>query len=124
MGDIARLEDGLLYINSRARDMLLVSAENVSPTEIEYRLEAHPRVLEAAVIGVDDPVTGDAVCAVVVVDPDHALAADELEIWCQQSLAHYKVPTIWHLTPNALPRTPSGKIIKSAVRAGVASSTK
>ena len=65
MGDVGRLEDGLLYLDARARDMIFVSAENVAPTEVEYRLEAHPEVLEAAVFAVDDPTTGDAVCAVV-----------------------------------------------------------
>lgn len=119
MGDIARFEGDLLFINARARDMLLVSAENVSPTEVEYCLEAHSRVLEAAVVGVDDPLTGDAVCAVVVVDSSDSPEPAELEAWCRRSLAHYKVPSIWHLTDEALPRTPSGKIVKPAVRAWV-----
>ncbi len=88
MGDVARFEGDLLYINARARDMLLVSAENVSPTEIEHCLEAHPRVLEAAVVGVDDPVTGDAVCAVVVVDPANRPETSELDDWCRRSLAY------------------------------------
>jgi len=119
MGDIARFEGELLFINARARDMLLVSAENVSPTEVEYCLEAHSRVLEAAVVGVDDALTGDAVCAVVVVDPSDSPEPAELDAWCRRSLAHYKVPSVWHLTDEALPRTPSGKIVKPAVRAWV-----
>ena len=61
MGDMARMVDGWLYIDARARDMILVSAENVSPTEVEYRLDEHPDVVEAAVLAVDDPLTGDAV---------------------------------------------------------------
>ncbi|MEZ4333181.1 MAG: class I adenylate-forming enzyme family protein [Myxococcota bacterium] len=116
MGDVARFEEGRLYIDARARDMLLVSAENVSPTEIEHRLDAHPWVIEAAVLGVDDPLTGDAVCAVVVVDPGERPEPRELDAWCRQALAHYKVPTRWYLTDEALPRTPSGKIVKPAVR--------
>ena len=116
MGDIARFDEDLLYINARARDMILVNAENVSPTEIEYRLEAHPGVLEAAVVGIDDPVTGDAVCAVVVVDPVSRPDSGELDDWCRLSLAYYKVPSVWLLIDEALPRTPSGKIIKSEVR--------
>ncbi len=116
MGDIARFEGDLLFINARARDMLLVSAENVSPTEVEYCLEAHPCVLEAAVIGVDDPVTGDAVCAVVVVESANRPETSELEDWCRRSLAHYKVPSVWLLAHDPLPRTPSGKVIKPEVR--------
>jgi acyl-CoA synthetase (AMP-forming)/AMP-acid ligase II len=116
MGDIARFENGLLYIDARARDMILVNAENVSPTEIEYCLEAHPQVIEAAVLAVDDAMTGDAVCAVVVVAPGAAPSTDDLGAWCRQSLAHYKVPTRWVVTHEALPRTPSGKIVKREVR--------
>jgi acyl-coenzyme A synthetase/AMP-(fatty) acid ligase len=88
----------------------------VSPTEIEYCLEAHPQVIEAAVLAVDDAMTGDAVCAVVVVAPGAAPSTDDLGAWCRQSLAHYKVPTRWVVTHEALPRTPSGKIVKREVR--------
>jgi acyl-CoA synthetase (AMP-forming)/AMP-acid ligase II len=119
MGDIARFEADRLYINARARDMLLVSAENVSPTEVEHCLEAHPSVLEAAVLGVDDPLTGDAVCAVVVVDPANRPESAELEAFCRETLSHYKVPSVWHIVDEPLPRTPSGKIIKPQVRARI-----
>lgn len=121
MGDIARLEDGLLHIDSRARDMILVSAENVSPTEIEYCLEAHPAVHEAAVFAVDDPMTGDAVCAVVQCAPG-STTADDLGTWCRSHLAHYKVPTRWHLTDEPLPRTASGKLLKHVLRDTVSAS--
>jgi long-chain acyl-CoA synthetase len=116
MGDMARMVDGWLHIDARARDMILVSAENVSPSEVEYRLDEHPGVVEAAVLAVDDPLTGDAVCAVVVVEPTGATTADELEAWCRESLAHYKVPTRWHLVHDPLPRTPSGKLVKHRIR--------
>lgn len=120
MGDVARFENDLLFIDSRARDMILVSAENVSPTEVEYCLEAHPGVREAAVVAVDDPLTGDAVCAVVVVDAVAAPDVVELDAWCRRSLAPYKVPTVWHRTEEPLPRTPSGKIVKPQIRAWIA----
>ena len=121
MGDIARFDGGLLHIDSRARDMILVSAENVSPTEVEYCLEAHPAVSEAAVFAVDDELTGDAVCAVVGLADGSAATADELTAWCRERLAHYKVPTRWHLTSDRLPRTASGKLRKQAMRDEVAS---
>jgi acyl-CoA synthetase (AMP-forming)/AMP-acid ligase II len=116
MGDLGRVVDGLLYIDSRARDLILVSAENVSPTEVEYCLEAHRQVLEAAVFAVDDAVTGDAVCAVVVTEPASTVTADDLSEWCRTSLAHYKVPTRWHLVHERLPRTASGKLVKHEIR--------
>ena len=116
MGDVARFADGLLFIDSRARNMILVSAENVSPTEVEYCLEAHDAVAEAAVFAIDDDLTGDAVCAVV------SLAADatetELRGWCGRQLARYKVPTRG-IVREPLPRTASGKLVKHRLRAAV-----
>jgi acyl-CoA synthetase (AMP-forming)/AMP-acid ligase II len=120
MGDVGRLVDGRIYIDSRARDLILVNAENVSPTEVEYCLEAHPAVTEAAVFAVDDALTGDAVCAVVVAD-DSAVTAADLTAWCRQSLAHYKVPTQWHIVGEPLPRTASGKLVKREISERVAS---
>ena len=112
MGDIARFEDGLLFIDARARDMILVNAENVSPTEVEYVLEEHPAVTEAAVFAVDDDVTGDAVCAVLCLVPGATVTSEELADRCRAKLARYKVPTRWFLRTDPLPRTPSGKLIK------------
>ncbi len=135
MGDVARFEDGRLYINARARDLIFVNAENVSPSEVEYVLEAHPAVMEAAVLAVDDEVTGDAVCAVVVLMPngaDGAGSADatgldgagpgagDLTDWCRASLAPYKVPTRWVFSEQPLPRTATGKLLKDALRAEAA----
>ncbi|CAO5177285.1 Steroid-24-oyl-CoA synthetase [Frankia sp. AiPs1] len=119
LGDVARREDGLLFLNARARDMILVSAENVSPTEVEYALEESPDVDEAAVLAVDDEVTGDAVCAVVVPSRGAAPTVEQLTRWCRVRLAHYKVPTRWHLIDGPLPRTPTGKIVRRDLRAWV-----
>jgi acyl-CoA synthetase (AMP-forming)/AMP-acid ligase II len=116
MRDIGRMNGGLLYLDSRARDLILVSAENVSPTEVEYVLEESPAVSEACVFAVDDELTGDAVCAVVVPVPGFAPTAPELTAWSRQRLAHYKVPTQWHIVTDPLPRTASGKVVKRAVR--------
>jgi long-chain acyl-CoA synthetase len=121
MGDIGRLESDLLYINSRARDLILVSAENVSPTEVEYCLEEHPRIAEAAVFAVDDADTGDAVCAVVSLSNRADVSAHELDSWCRDRLAHFKVPKCWYVLRDALPRTATGKLLKSELRSRVES---
>lgn len=121
MGDIGHFKDGLLYVNSRARDMILVNAENVYPVEIEYRLEAHPGVREAAVIGVDDELTGMAVKAIVVCEPGARPGEAELAAWVGQTLAGYKVPTVWDIRSEPLPRNPSGKILKNVLRGEVES---
>jgi acyl-CoA synthetase (AMP-forming)/AMP-acid ligase II len=64
----------------------------------------------------DDELTGDAVCAVVAVEPDATVDVAELEAWCGEALAHYKVPTRWHLVHEPLPRTPTGKLVKHQIR--------
>ena len=112
MGDVGSMREGRLFINSRARDMILVNAENVFPTEVEFRLDDHPAVRECAVVGVDDIMTGQAVCAVVVLDAAAGITVDELRAWCREGMAGYKVPTQWVLREEALPRNPSGKVLK------------
>jgi len=120
-GDIGRIENGLLYINSRARDMILRNAENVYPAEIENRLEKHPAVREAAVYGVDHPEWGQEVKAVIVAEPGTQPDPKELARFCAETLAAYKVPTAWEIRGEPLPRNASGKILKN-VLAGQASS--
>lgn len=113
MGDVGRIEGGLLYVNSRARDLIFVSAENVHPSEVEYRLEAHPAVVECAVAGIDDPVTGQAVKAFVVVGDGAGVGERELADWCRAALAPYKVPTAWQVRREPLPRNAAGKVLRT-----------
>lgn len=117
MGDVGRIEDGLLYINSRASDLIFVSAENVHPSEVEFRLEAHPAVEECAVTGIDHPVTGQAVMAFLVLR--EGVGADEAELadWCRAALPPYKVPTAWRLRTEPLPRNAAGKVLRTALAA-------
>ncbi len=116
IGDIAKLENGRLFINSRARDLIMVNAENVSPVEVEYVLESHPHIREAAVLAVDDELTGDAVMAVVVAEPGGMPDIEVLQAWCSEKLARYKVPSRWHIHDGDLPRTASGKLQKHRIR--------
>jgi acyl-CoA synthetase (AMP-forming)/AMP-acid ligase II len=118
MGDVGRLENGLLYINSRARDVIFVSSENVFPSEVENRLEEHDAVVEACVAGIDDPVTGQAVKAFVVLDRQGAVDEAELIQWCRGGLPAYKVPSSWEIRTEALPRNPAGKILRGHLVAG------
>ena len=115
MGDIGRVENGLLFINSRARDMIIRSGENIYPVEIEHRLESHSSVSEAAVIGVDHQDRGQEVKAIVVPEGEISLDADTLREWCSETLADYKVPVIWEWRSTALPRNASGKVVKRAL---------
>jgi acyl-CoA synthetase (AMP-forming)/AMP-acid ligase II len=114
-GDVGRLEDGYLFINSRARDMILRAAENVYPIEIEHRIDAHPDVAESAVIGVDHEILGQEVKAVVVVQAGTSPTEEALHAWVGESLASFKVPSLWEIRSEPLPRNASGKVLKKVL---------
>lgn len=114
-GDIGRLEDGYLFINSRARDLILRGGENVYPVEIEHRLEAHPRVREAAVVGIDHAELGQEVKAIVVPVGGDEVDVDELRAWVGETLAAFKVPAQWEIRSEPLPRNATGKVIKKVL---------
>jgi long-chain acyl-CoA synthetase len=115
-GDLAyRDADGDLHLVDRRSDLVLVSGFNVYPAEVERVLDAHPAVLESAVIGVPDTRTGAAVRAVVVIREGHALTADELREHAAASLARYKVPTSVHFLPS-LPHSLTGKVSRARLR--------
>ncbi len=119
-GDVGRIEDGLLYIHSRRRDMILRGAENVYPSEIELRLEQHPAVKEAAVIGAPHPELGEEVKAVVVLEANvDDVETETLARWVGATLAYYKVPSQWTLCKEPLPRNASGKVLKNVLRGDV-----
>lgn len=111
-GDLGHLRDGRLYINSRARDLILRAAENIYPVEIEHRLEEHPDVAEAAVVGVDHPDLGQEVKAILVPARGARIELDELRAWVAQTLAPFKVPAHWEVREEPLPRNAAGKVLK------------
>jgi acyl-CoA synthetase (AMP-forming)/AMP-acid ligase II len=121
-GDFGRLEDGLLFIASRRRDLIIRGGENIYPFEIENRLEEHDDVVEAAVFGVDHEVLGQEVTAVVVVRAGSALDAGGVRTWCAEALASYKVPAHVEVRTEPLPRNATGKVMKH-VLAGEAANT-
>ena len=111
-GDIGRLEDGRLTIESRKRDLILRGGENVYPAEIELCLEAHPDVREAAVVGVDHPELGQEVKAIVVLAPGRRFEPEALARFVAGRLAYFKVPSRWELRREPLPRNATGKVLK------------
>ncbi|WP_372421656.1 AMP-binding protein [Salinarimonas chemoclinalis] len=114
-GDIAVLQpDGQVRIVDRIKDMILVSGFNVYPNEVEDVLASHPKVLEAAVIGVPDSHSGE-VPAAYVVKRDESLGAEELRAYCKANLTGYKVPRHFHFR-EALPKTNVGKMLRRALR--------
>jgi long-chain acyl-CoA synthetase len=117
-GDVAVMDEhGTFKIVDRKKDLILVSGFNVYPNEIEDALTRHDGVLEAAVIGVPDPKSGEAVRAYVV-RRDPALTADALLAHCRTLLTGYKVPVRIEFR-DELPKTPVGKILRRDLRAEV-----
>jgi long-chain acyl-CoA synthetase len=116
-GDLAyRDEDGFLYVVGRKKEMIKCGAHRVSPTEIEEALLAHPLVMEAAVIGVPDPILGEAIHAFAVPKPETAApTAEQLLQHCASLLPEYKVPSRVELRSD-LPKNAAGKIQKRALR--------
>lgn len=119
-GDIAEVDaDGFIYIKDRSKDMVISGGENVYPAEIEDVLSGHPGVREVGVIGQPSAKWGESVCAVVVRGDgwkgDDGLLVDELRTLAQSRLARFKQPKAYVFMP-ALPRNPSGKILKRMLR--------
>lgn len=118
-GDIGHLdEDGYLFVNSRARDLILRGGENIYPAEVEHALEAHPEVAEAAVFGVDHPEYGQVPHAVAVPVPGAAPEPEELRRFVGSRLAAFKVPVRVEIRRTPLPRNAAGKVLKDVLRAG------
>jgi acyl-CoA synthetase (AMP-forming)/AMP-acid ligase II len=118
-GDIGKIDDdGHLVINSRARDLILRGSENIYPVEIEHRLEAHPKVAESAVIGVDHEEFGQEVMAVIVPISGEQLNTQELSDWVAEKLAGFKVPAHWEIRSDPLPRNAMGKVMKHLLNSG------
>jgi acyl-CoA synthetase (AMP-forming)/AMP-acid ligase II len=113
-GDLAwRDKDGYYYLAGRSDDVIFRGGENIYPAEIENVLAAHPKVAEAAVIGVPDPYWGHTVAAVVTVR--EPAGASELIEFCRHSLASYKVPQRV-IFADELPVNASGKTSKVKLR--------
>ncbi len=117
VGDLAHLDgDGFVYLASRVHDMVISGGVNIYPAEIEDHLHRHPDVLEAAVVGVPDDEWGERLKAFVVVRPGAALAPDEVIQFCREGLADFKRPREVVFVA-ALPRNPTGKVMKRELRA-------
>jgi O-succinylbenzoic acid--CoA ligase len=116
-GDLGSLDErGWLRVTGRKADTIVSGGENVAPVEVEAVLEAHPDVLEAAVLARADPQWGEAVTAIVVLRDGARLGAEEIRAHCARGLAPYKVPKQVLLAEHPLPRTRSGKLLRRELR--------
>lgn len=114
-GDIGMVDEkGFLHLLERKKDMILVSGFNVYPNEVEDALVKIPGVVEAAVIGVPDNNSGEAVKAFLVKDDPHLTTNDILRL-CRKNLTAYKIPKYIEFRPE-LPKSNIGKILRRALR--------
>jgi len=115
-GDVAyEDEDGYLFLVDRKKDLIIVSGFNVYPREVEEALYRHPKIAEAAVVGVPHPYTGEAVKAVVVLKPGQSATEEEIIEFCKRSIARFKCPQVVEFA-DKLPHTDTGKILRRALR--------
>jgi acyl-CoA synthetase (AMP-forming)/AMP-acid ligase II len=115
-GDAGYLDgEGYLFLCDRIKDMIITGAENVYPAEVESAIYGHPAVADVAVIGVPDPKWGEAVKAVVVLHPGVEAEAADIIAFARDKIAGFKCPKSVDFVA-ALPRNPSGKILRRALR--------
>lgn len=115
-GDAGYLDEaGYLYLRDRLKDMVVSGGENIYPVEVENVLAALPGVIEVAVIGIPDEQYGEALLAFFALQPNTSLSPDDMIAFCRDKLAGYKIPRQLEIVP-ALPRNPSGKVLKTTLR--------
>jgi cyclohexanecarboxylate-CoA ligase len=117
-GDLGRLDShGHVLITGRVKDIIIRHGENISAKQVEDLLFTHPKIADAAVIGLPDPRTGERACAVVVpTNADDPPTLEELyEYLTDQGLAKQKVPEQLEIV-DTLPRNPAGKVLKHELR--------
>ena len=111
-GDVAyQDDDGFIHFVDRKKGIIKCGGENVSSQKVEEAIASVPGVAEVAVIGIPDPYWIEAVVAVVVLRPDAEVTADAITAVCKTRLARFEVPKAIHFV-DALPKNPSGKILK------------
>jgi long-chain acyl-CoA synthetase len=115
-GDLVRKdEDGYIYVVDRLKDMIICGGYNVYPKEIEMVLYSHPAILESAVVQAHDDIKGEIPKAFIVLKTGEAVTEKDMEKFCRQNLAAYKVPRVFQFVEN-LPKTITGKIRKVEMR--------
>ena len=111
-GDIARMDaQGYFYIVDRKKELIKPGGMEVWPREVEEVISAHPSVVEVAVAGIPDEYRGETVKAWVVLKPGEMLTGSEVQAWCRERLAPFKVPTQVEFR-SELPKSTIGKILK------------
>ncbi len=116
-GDLGRIEDGLLYVTGRSKDIIIRGGENIASAHVESALLRHPVVRNVAVVARPDTDLGERVAAAVELDPGASVSAEELAEFSRTQLPNHEVPTDWWLMTDQLPMTEAGKVDKRKLNA-------
>jgi acyl-CoA synthetase (AMP-forming)/AMP-acid ligase II len=115
-GDVARIDaEGYVYILDRKKDMINRGGHKIFSAELEQLLLSHPEIVDAAVVGVPDPIAFEAVAAYVVARPEAAVNAGTVQQWVRAGMADYAAPRFVHLVEE-IPRNSVGKVDKPRLR--------
>ena len=115
-GDMAYMDDeGYFFIVDRKKEMIIRGGENIYPKEIDNLLFSHPKILEAAVVGVDDEIMGEEVKAFVVTKPGETMTENDVRAFCKENLASFKVPRYVEFI-DELPKNIIGKTMKKQLK--------
>jgi len=116
-GDVGcKDEDGYIFIVDRIKEMVIRGGENIYPKEIDNVLAGHPKVIEAACVGVPDKDMGEEVKAFVVLKDGETATEEEMRAYCKQHLAGFKVPRYFEFLSRDFPRNPVGKVLKKVLK--------
>ncbi|MFA9557622.1 AMP-binding protein [Evansella sp. AB-rgal1] len=115
-GDMGYMDEkGHFYIADRKKDMIIAGGYNIYPREVEEVLFEHPAVLECVILGIPDPYRGETVKAYIVFKDGMEVSEKELDAYCREKLAAYKVPKLYEFRED-LPKTLVGKVLRRALR--------
>ena len=110
-------EDGYLFLVDRVKDMIVTGGENVYSSEVENAISSHPDVAQVAAIGIPDDKWGEAVHAIVVLEPGASASEEDLIEHARESIAGYKVPKSIDFREEPLPLSGAMKVLKRELRA-------
>ena len=116
-GDVGyKDKDGYIFIVDRIKEMVIRGGENIYPKEIDNALAGHPKVMEAACVGVPDKDMGEEVKAFIILRQGQTATAEEIRGYCAQHLAGFKVPKHVEFLERDFPRNPIGKVLKKVLK--------
>ncbi|MDG2029284.1 MAG: AMP-binding protein [Acidimicrobiales bacterium] len=116
-GDLGRIDDeGFVYVEDRAKDMVIRAGENIGCIEVESAIAEHPAVYENTVFGLPHERLGEELACAIYLKDGASLDGDELRSFLTSRLASFKIPTVVDIRDDMLPRSPQGKILKRVVR--------